>query len=405
MIVADALLVLAAAVLAILGAAGVLSEWLHYRRAGAAPPPFPGTPPSVSILKPCKGEDPDLFENLSSWARLEGGGAPVEVLIGVADPGDPAVEVARRVAREHPGRVRLVIAGPAADPAVNPKVHNLVALEREATGEVLVVADSNVRAPPDALERLLRPLADPGVSATFSLFRSPVGPDAPPATRLQSAIFSTVVLPAIAGAYRCFGTANLLGKAMLVRRSALRELGGWASYARVLVEDACLGLDLRRRGHRIALTDGLVEVRLGRMTLHQLWDHEMRWMVLHRVRVPLVPVGMALWNPWLLAIAAAVASGAGLARAPAALGLSALFTGAIKLVPFLRHGGRPSGAWLLPLVEALMLALAVGVWLQREVHWRGQRFLLARGSRIAGVRPVGGPGRMMGGMKMKAERT
>jgi len=380
MTILDLLLAFAALALALLCAAGVVAELLHFRRRGPGPP---GAPPRVSILKPCKGEDPDLYENLSSWARLEG--APGEVLIGFADPADPAAEIARRVAGEHPDRVRVICAGLPADPIVNPKVHILRALQREATGEVLLVSDSNVRAPPDALLQLLAPLADPRTAASYALFVSP--PGATLGARLESALFSTVVLPAIAGAYRLFGSANLIGKAMAVRRSVLQSLGGWARYATVLVEDGCLGHDLRRQGHRIALVDGLVEVRLGKMTLRQLWDHELRWMMLHRVRKPLVPLGMALWNPWFLAIAAAVAHAAGLATAPPALLAAAVFNGAIKLVPFLRRGGRLSGAWVLPLMEALMLAVEVAVWWQREVRWRGQRFRLGRGSRILSVRP------------------
>src|SRR6185436_2828558 len=159
----DLLLSFAALALALLCAAGVVAELLQFRRRIRPASPLPGAPPRVSILKPCKGEDPDLHENLSSWARLEG--APSEVLIGFADPADPAAEVARRVAREHPVRVRAICAGLPTIPAVNPKVHILAALEREATGEVVLVSDSNVRAPPDALLRLLEPLADPKTTA------------------------------------------------------------------------------------------------------------------------------------------------------------------------------------------------------------------------------------------------
>ncbi len=56
-----------------------------------------------------------LYAAVLSWARLEG--APVEVLIGVADPSDPAAEVARRLERELPGRVRLIVGGPPPAPS------------------------------------------------------------------------------------------------------------------------------------------------------------------------------------------------------------------------------------------------------------------------------------------------
>jgi hypothetical protein len=82
-----------------------------------------------------------------------------------------------------------------------------------------------------------------------------------------------------------------------------------------------------------------------------------------------------------------VAYAAGLAHAPLAFLAAAAFTLAIKLVPFLRRGGRPSGAWVLPLMEAVMLGVEVAVWWQREVRWRGQRFRLGRDSRILSACP------------------
>ena len=97
--------------------------------------------PRVSILKPLAGADDDLEENLASFAALDY--PDYEVLFGVASAGDAAIPAARRFIAAHPERARLVFTDPTN--AVNPKVAQLLDLEREATGEVLVVSDSNVR--------------------------------------------------------------------------------------------------------------------------------------------------------------------------------------------------------------------------------------------------------------------
>jgi ceramide glucosyltransferase len=55
--------------------------------------------------------------------------------------------VARRFVARHPQlEARIVVTDP--DAAINPKVAQLVGLERAATGEVYVISDSNVRVRP-----------------------------------------------------------------------------------------------------------------------------------------------------------------------------------------------------------------------------------------------------------------
>ena len=69
------------------------------------PPPVPRELPAISILKPLKGVDADLEENLRSLFRLRY--PAFEIILGTEDPDDPALPIARRVAAEFP-RVRSV---------------------------------------------------------------------------------------------------------------------------------------------------------------------------------------------------------------------------------------------------------------------------------------------------------
>ena len=69
----------------------------------------PETLPPVSILKPLKGVQPDLYDNLASFCRLD---YPVfQLVCGVREADDPAVGIVRRLQRDFPDRdVRLVVA-------------------------------------------------------------------------------------------------------------------------------------------------------------------------------------------------------------------------------------------------------------------------------------------------------
>src|SRR5262249_58072030 len=72
---------------------------------------------AVSVLKPLKGAEPELYDNLASFCRQD---APnFEILLGVRDPQDPAVDVVRRLQRQWPNRSLRLFVAP--DLRANPK--------------------------------------------------------------------------------------------------------------------------------------------------------------------------------------------------------------------------------------------------------------------------------------------
>ena len=113
----------------------------------------------VSILKPLCGRDDDLDENLRAFGELEY--PSYEVLLGLRDANDAALQSALRAVRRRPDRFRLVFQK--GEPGYNPKVNQLATLEREARFDILVVSDSNVRVGRDYLHSITSALSDPRV--------------------------------------------------------------------------------------------------------------------------------------------------------------------------------------------------------------------------------------------------
>src|SRR5436190_8946245 len=114
----------------------------------AEAPPLPEEFPPVSILKPLKGVDADLKENLRSLYRVEY--PDFEVILGTEDERDPALAVAQRVAAEFP-HVRSVVLSSGAAIGYNPKVNNLSNLVLRSQHPLLLISDSNVRVRQDYL--------------------------------------------------------------------------------------------------------------------------------------------------------------------------------------------------------------------------------------------------------------
>ena len=130
--------------------------WVTRRRKGLAD----YTPP-VTIFKPLKGIDEGLEENLRSFFQLD---YPVyQLLFGVADADDPAIEVVQQLLRRV-SRATTPSSSSAARPSGSiPKVENLAAMDRHRKHDTILISDSNVRVRPSYLRETACYLAEPGV--------------------------------------------------------------------------------------------------------------------------------------------------------------------------------------------------------------------------------------------------
>ena len=56
--------------------------------------------PPISILKPLKGVDPEIWESFCSHCEQDY--PEFQIIFGVSDPQDPAIEVVRRLQAKYP---------------------------------------------------------------------------------------------------------------------------------------------------------------------------------------------------------------------------------------------------------------------------------------------------------------
>src|SRR5689334_24436363 len=144
------------------------------------------TPP-VSILKPLKGTDPDIYESFRSHC-VQDYPADYEIIFGVSDLDDPAVASVRQLQQEFPSRKIELVVSPATLGA-NVKVSNLEYMVEAARFEHLIVNDSDIRVAPDYLRRVITPLMDNHVGMVTCLYRGVAAPTL--GSRLESLGIST----------------------------------------------------------------------------------------------------------------------------------------------------------------------------------------------------------------------
>jgi len=371
----------AAIALFALAAAGLLVlalEGLALRHQLAEPVPRPAGAPGLSVLKPMKGLDDDLEENLASFAALEW--PRYEVLLGLERPDDPAAPLARAAAERWPDRFRVVLQR--GEAGMNPKVSQLATLTAEARHEILVVSDSNVRVEPGYLAEIAARLEDPGVGLVTHLIAG-VG-ERRLGALLENLHLAGGIAPSIAAAKRVAGRDVVMGKSMAIRRADLEAMGGLGQVKDVLAEDYVLGLLVHSLGKRVEIASRPIENVNRERTLAQFAGRCRRWSILQRHLVGVGPyAAQFVLNP---VFAATLGLAARPGRAAAAGWVLTALTRAIldgfagrALRP---PGFRPAELLAVPLKDVVLGLSWIEGFFRRTVVWRGRPLRVLPGTRL-----------------------
>jgi ceramide glucosyltransferase len=339
-------------------------------RAGARQPGREARP-AATILKPLCGAEHGLYERLRSFCEQRY--PAFQIVFGVRDPDDPALEPVRRLQHEFPG-LDLGIAANPSQHGANGKVNNLINMIPLARHDYLVIADSDVQVTPDYLERVIAPLADEGVGIVTCPYR---GVPRPGVWSLLGSMFvNEWFMPSVRVA-ALFGSREFaFGATIALRRESLERIGGFAALADRLADDYALGELTRQRGLRTVLSELEVEISVDEGGLLDLLRHELRW--LRTIRV-VRPLGYAL-SGITFGLPMAIL-GTALARGTAgAAALLVVTAGARVMIDSApRRSCSPlMQLWVIPLADLLALALWCWSFATRQVQWRHTRFRVAR---------------------------
>lgn len=360
------LLLLAAAVYAVL--ALLCRQW--WRRQSATIPSPPAAA-AVTVLKPLFGAEPRLYENLRSFCRQEH--PRFQLLFGLHRADDAARDVAERLQREFPA-LDIGIVIDERSHGINLKVANLINLLPAARHDWLLLADSDIEAPPDLLRRATAPLADSSVGVVTCLYGGrAVGGIW---TRLGSQFIDDWFAAAVC-LCRAFGaTDHSFGASIALRREVLVASGGFEALADHVADDWWLGELSRRAGYRTVLSECEVTTDVVETRLSDLAARELRW--LRSIR-RIEPLGYAF--TFVCFTTPVVTLGWWLSGGGGAAGMLALTALAARLM--LRFDGRRTAmkslenALLVPLRDTLSLLLWAIALAGNGVRWRGRPMKIA----------------------------
>jgi len=365
----------------ILVVAGVL-RFARRRRELLASPKY--TPP-VSLLKPVHGLEPNLEENLESFFRQDY--PDFELLFCARTVSDPALSIARRLAEKYPNvKVRILTCGE--PPWTNAKLYSLEKMWKQATHDLLVISDSDVRVSPDYLREIIKPFANPNVGMTTCLYRGlPAGGFW---TELEAFGFSVEMTAGVVVANLLEGMKFALGPTMVVRRACVEALGGFGFMADYCADDYILGNRVAESGMEVVLSHHSIDHMVFHHSFLASMRHQVRWMRSTRFSRPKGHFGTVLTYAMPYGVLGFIA---GLASGHAALGwglLAAAFLNRViqsMAAGYFVAGDRKAltGAWLYPLRDLLGSVLWVGSYLSPKIDWRGEEYRLTAGGRMLRV--------------------
>lgn len=328
------------------------------------------TPVPVTILKPLHGAEPCLSRRLSSFCRQDYA-APVQVICGVQAPSDPAVAIARLLAKS-PDAPRFDLVIDTRAHGSNPKISNLINMLPTAQHDVLVMADSDIEVGPDYLARIVAELQRPGVGTVTCLYHG-----VPLSGRWSSHAalgINTHFLPNVVTALMLRLSLPCFGSTIAISRGLLSRIGGLTAFADRLADDYEIGEAVRTCGHEVAIPG----FTLGHVCFHErlrgLFGRELRAARTVRSIAPLGYAGAFLTHPFPIALVGALLGGDyALVVAAAALACRAALCACVGRAFHLPR--QPYG--LIPSRDILSFGVYVWSFLGMSVQWRGSRYRLA----------------------------
>ena len=341
--------------------------------------------PPVSVLKPLHGTEPDLQENLRRFFEIDY--PQYEVLFCARHDSDTGLQLARRIAAEHPNiPARFITCGEPQFP--NAKMWSMAHLAKAAAYEVLVTSDADARITPDYLRRCVQELADPARSLASCLYigRTSGGFAAQldavgKSVEMSGGIF---VADMVEG-----GTRFALGVTMILRRQAFLQAGGYEDLGQYYAEDFVLGNRLAEQGGGVRMANYVVRLMVLPQGLRESFRDQLRWMKSTRRSRPAGHLGTGLTYAVPFGLAGLLW---GLMTEHAALGLLWLLATCAgrglmaAVVLWALEDEQPAIPILIyPLRDLLGFAVWVASYLGDRMQYHGGRYSLGRGGRFQPV--------------------
>ncbi len=209
--------------------------------------------PPVSILKPLKGLDDGLFDNLESFCNLDY--PQYELIFSLQNQNDQAYKVVSKIKEKYPSK-DITILVEHCNEGLNPKVNNLIPAYAKAKYGLILISDSNVRVEKDYLSDITRHMDDPSVGLVSNMIRGVSGRSL--GAVMENLHLNTFIVGSVCFLDKYLKMPCVIGKSMLMRKAELEAIGGFRAVKDYLAEDYIIGERIHRLGKKVVLSSHLI---------------------------------------------------------------------------------------------------------------------------------------------------
>ena len=228
--------------------------------------------PPISILKPLKGLDDNLLDNLVSFCEQDY--PDYEIIFCLEEANDPALKLAEKIKKMYPHK-KISIVIKEGEYALNPKVNNLITAYRKSQFPFFLISDSDVRVDKGYLAEIIKYMEDPRVGLVSNLIR---GIDSRTiGALLENLHLNSFVIGNVALLATFFKIPVVVGKSMLIRKKTFEEIGGFDAVKNVLAEDYVIGERMHKKGARIITSGHVINAVNHSRTMKQFLKRHARW--------------------------------------------------------------------------------------------------------------------------------
>ena len=234
--------------------------------------PEPRSLPPISVLKPLKGLEDNLFDNLESFCLQNY--PEYEIICSLQDENDPAYKVVRKV-KENFSDKPISIVVEKCNRGLNPKVNNLFAAYRHSKYATFLISDGNVKVDKHYLKRTASHLEDPEVGLVCNLIRGVGGKSV--GSLFENLHLNSFILGNICFLEKYLNIPCVVGKSMLMRKRDLEAIGGLDSVKDVLAEDHFIGMKIREQNRQVVISNYMINNVNEYWGLQKFINRHVRW--------------------------------------------------------------------------------------------------------------------------------
>ena len=228
--------------------------------------------PPISILKPLKGLDDNLFDNLESLCIQDY--PRYEIIFSLQDHNDHAHKVAMKIKEKYPDRDITVLVK-RCSAGLNPKVNNLIPAYGRAKYEYILVSDSNVMVGKNYLQEIIKYMEDPHVGLVSNVMQGVGGRSV--GSILDNIHLNSFVLGGVCFLDKFFKEPWTFGGSMLMRKKDLDSIGGFSAAKDVLAEDIIIKKKMQKTGKKVILSNYVIRKVNEHGGMRQFLNRHTRW--------------------------------------------------------------------------------------------------------------------------------